>query len=273
MQILKRTFQFYIFSNIHVALAVTCLVKITLIGEGISENYTPLFVFFSTVVAYNLIRFFRFSDLPRWIRTWLKGNRKILYALTITSSIAVLILTFQMQIKALLWLFPFAVFTIFYGLPLPFKKGSLRNLPGIKIFLISISFAGITVFFPLVQNDFLINSNVWIIFIQRFVFVVLITLPFDIRDMKNDLESLKTIPQKYGVINTKLFGILLAIVFFSMEFLKDQKDSNDIRIVLIVSIISVLFLILANEKQVKYYSSFWVEAIPIYWLLVLTFFV
>ncbi len=268
MQFLKRTFQFYIFSNIHVALAVTCLVKITLVGEGISENYTPLFVFFSTVVAYNLIRFFRFSDLPRWIRTWLKGNRKILYGLTITSSIVVLILTFQMQIKALLWLFPFAVFTIFYALPLPFKKGPLRNLPGIKIFLISISFAGITVFFPLVQNDILINSNAWVIFIQRFVFVVLITIPFDIRDMNNDIESLKTLPQKYGAINIKLFGFLLGVVFFSMEFLKDQMNSNDINIVLIISVVSVLFLIFANEKQVKYYCSFWVEAIPIYWFLI-----
>lgn len=268
MQFFKRTFQFYIFSNIHVALAVTCLVKITLLEVGVLENNTSLFVFFSTVVAYNLIRFFRFSDLPRWIRTWLKGNKKILFGLTITSSIAVLMLTFQMQIKALLWLFPFAVFTIFYALPLPFKKGPLRNLPGIKIFLISISFSGITVLFPLVQNDILINSNTWIIFIQRFIFVILITIPFDIRDMNNDMESLKTLPQKFGVMRVKVFGFLLGVIFFAMEFFKNQIDSTDINIVLIISVISVLFLMFATKKQVKYYSSFWVEAIPIFWLMI-----
>lgn len=272
MQFLKKTFQFYIFSNIHVALAVSCLIKITLLGADISENYTPLFVFFSTLVAYNLIRFFRYSDLPKWIRTWLKGNQRVLIGLTLASSIAVLLLTFKMQFKALLWLFPFGVFTIFYALPLPFKKGPLRNLPGIKIFLISISFAGITVLFPLVQNDIVINSNTWVIFIQRFIFIVLITIPFDIRDINNDMESLKTLPQKFGIINVKLFGFLLGVIFFSLEFLKVSMNSYDVNIVLMISVISVLFLIFASDKQVKYYSSFWVEAIPIYWFLALILF-
>lgn len=272
MQFLKRIFQFYIFSNIHVAIAVACLVKITLFGAGIFENYTPLFVFFSTIVAYNLIRFFRYSDLPKWVRTWLKGNQKLLIGLTIVSSVAVLYLTFKMQFKALLWLFPFGVFTIFYALPLPFKKGPLRNLPGIKIFLISVAFAGITVLFPLVQNDIVINSNSWVIFIQRFIFIVLITIPFDIRDLNNDMESLKTLPQKFGIVNVKLIGFLLGVLFFSLEFLKASMNTFDVNIVLIISAVSVLFLIFASEKQVKYYSSFWVESIPIYWYLALILF-
>jgi len=74
-------------------------------------------------------------------------------------------------------------------------------------------------------------------------------------------------------MKVKLFGFLLGLIFFSMEFLKDQMDSNNINRVLIVSVISVLFLIFAKEKQVKYYSSFWVEAIPIYWFLAMTLFV
>jgi len=268
MKFLKNAFQFYIFSNIHVALAVSCLVKITLLEHDIHENYTVLFVFFSTIVAYNLIRFFRFSDLPRWIRTWLKGHQKILYALTGISSIAVLFLIFQIRFKALLWLIPFGVFTIFYGLPLPFKNSPLRKVPGVKIFLIAISFAGISVLFPILQNDIIINSHVWITFFQRFFFVILITIPFDIRDLHNDLESLKTIPQTFGIIKAKLIGILFGLLFLFMEFLKSDLESNAMIIALIVSVISLSFLIGSKEKQAKYYSSFYVEAIPISWFLI-----
>jgi len=32
-----------------------------------------------------------------------------------------------------------------------------------------------------------------------------------------------------------------------------------------VGIVTTLFLAFANEKRTKYYTSFWVESIPIFW--------
>lgn len=267
MQFFNRFFQFYIFSNIHVALGAFCLVKITLLPYDIVENNTALFVFFSTIIAYNFIRFFRILEVVKWFSDWLNNNKKTLYILTFLSILAVVFLIFKMQLKALLWLLPFSLFTLFYVVPLPFKNKSLRKISGIKLFLIAFSYAGITVLFPLVQNDILITTNVWITFVQRFIFIVLIAIPFDIRDLHCDNESLKTLPQMIGVKNAKRIGIIFGLLFVLAEFLKFPIVVRGIIIVLIVSVLSSLFLINSKEIQSKYYSSFWVEAIPIFWFL------
>lgn len=269
MQILKRFFQFYVFSNIHVAIGTFCLVKITLLTYDVLENYTALFVFFSTIIAYNFIRFYRISTIVNWFTDWLKNNKITLYVLIGVSVASVGLLMFKFQIKAFLWLLPFVVCTFFYVVPLPFKNSSLRNVAGIKLFLIALSFAGITVFFPLVQNNIEIDFSVWITFVQRFLFIVLITIPFDIRDLYIDSESLKTLPQIFGVKKIKSIGVFLGIVFVLLEFLKEPIDNMELMLLAIVSITSILLLINSKEKQTKYYSAFWVESLPIFWFLLI----
>ena len=54
------------------------------------------------------------------------------------------------------------------------------NLYMKNLFLIAFCFAGITVLFPLVQNGVGITLVVWLLFLQRIFFVLLITIPFDI---------------------------------------------------------------------------------------------
>jgi len=269
MQFIKRFFQFYIFSNIHVAVGVFCLVKITLLSYNISENNTALFVFFSTIIAYNFIRFLRISDIVNWFTDWMENAKSALYALIVFSILAVIILAFSIQIKAFLWLIPFGIFTFFYGFPFPFKNIPLRNIAGVKLFLIAISFAGITVLFPLVQNNIEINLNVWITFIQRFLFIVLVAIPFDIRDLHIDSKSLKTLPQMVGVKKAKMIGVLLGVLFVMLEFFKEFIDQKQLIVILVVSIVSVLFLMNSTKKQSKYYSAFWVETLPIFWFLLM----
>ena len=269
MQFLKKFFELYIFSNIHVAIGTFCLVKITLFSYGISENGSAFFVLFSTIIAYNFIRFYRIPEITNWFSDWLKSNQKILYTITFISILSVIYFAQSLQFKALLWLIPFSVLTLFYVVPFPFKNISLRNIGGIKLFLIAISFAGITVLFPLVQNDMAINFDVWIVFIQRFLFILLITLPFDIRDLNVDSQSLKTLPQTVGVKKTKMIGVLLGVLVFNLEFLKQPIEVNQLIALLIVCVLSILFLINSKKKQSKYYSAFWVESLPIFWFLLI----
>lgn len=271
MDFLKRFFQFYIFSNIHVALGTYCLVKITLLEHHIDENTTPLFVMFSTIVSYNFIRFFRMNEIVGWFSSWMKRVKNTLYILTFISVLIVVFLAFKIQIKAFLWLFPFALFTFFYGLPLPIKNKALRDVSGMKLFLIALSYAGITVFFPLIQNNVEIDVNSWITFAQRFLFIVLITIPFDIRDLHVDSKSLKTLPQSVGVKKSKGIGVLFGLLFVMLAFFKQPIDQKQLITTLIVNMVSILFLINAKDKQSKYYAAFWVESIPIFWLLIVIF--
>ena len=71
MQLLKRIFDFYIYSNIHVALAGFCITKITLIKFGNVESYTPYFVALSILVSYNFIRYYEIKTSHlTWFKSW-----------------------------------------------------------------------------------------------------------------------------------------------------------------------------------------------------------
>jgi hypothetical protein len=83
---------------------------------------------------------------------------------------------------------------------------------------------------------------------------------------------LQTVPQQIGVKRTKILGILLLIPFYFLEFLKSNFDEKQLIINLILVVLISLFLLFANEKRSRYYTSFWVESVPIlWWLMVLLF--
>ncbi|MCF6351085.1 MAG: hypothetical protein L3J23_08685 [Flavobacteriaceae bacterium] len=270
MKELRNILNFYIFSNIHVALASFCLTKITLLEIGISENITALFVFFSTLVSYNFIRFLKSEKEINWFQEWSQIAKSNLRILTVAGLLFIIYFTFQLRLKAILVLFPFLIFTIFYVFPM--QKYAIRNIAGLKLFLIAISWAGVTVLFPLVQNFIIPRAVDYIIFLQRFLFVAVITIPFDIRDLDMDSEKLKTLPQQFGIKKSKFIGLLFLVLFLVLIFFKSTFCLNSILILVIIAIISGLFLMKSTAKQHKYYSAFFVESIPIIWLVLILFF-
>ena len=189
MGTLKRIFDFYIFSNIHVAFAAFCLTKITLIENEIESNLLPFFVLFSTIVSYNLIRFYNASEHKIWLAVFIKKNKNALLGLTFLCLGILIYQSFFLNFKAIISLIPFGFLTLFYVIPFPWNKSNsftLRSVAFLKLFLIAISYAGITVLFPLINYRIEVESNEIITFIQRFLFIVAITIPFDIRDLNFD---------------------------------------------------------------------------------------
>jgi 4-hydroxybenzoate polyprenyltransferase len=104
------------------------------------------------------------------------------------------------------------------------KKGlRLRDLNWIKIFLIAIVWAYVTVILPILE----VRAVQWadlLILLERMVFIFMITLPFDIRDLKvDDFNNVKTIPAVYGIPKTMqlvlfsfLFSMLLVIINYAI---------------------------------------------------------
>lgn len=274
MQLLKKIIDFYIFSNIHVALAGFCLTKITLLKFGFTTSISPLFVAFSIILSYNFIRFYEIkTNRLGWLKHWFMKQIKVLIALSITSILGLIYLLFftEFKLNSLVIVLPFAFMTFFYVIPI-FKIGSLevsfRNFPGIKIFSIAIAWAGISVLFPLCQEGFKFNQSVFIEFIQRILILIAITLPFDIRDVQSDSEELKTIPQVLGVHNTKIIGTLLLVFFVLLGFVVQ----TNLITTFIIAIVTGLFLWFSTVNKSRYYASFWVEAIPIFWFYLIVLF-
>ncbi len=266
MKLFKRIFDFYIFSNIHVALAAFCLVKITLMYFGIQEYSSALFVFFSTILSYNFIRYFNISKLETKTSHWIKTHHKSLVLLNGLSFIGFVYFIFSLRLESIVLLIPFFFATIFYIVPMYPAHKNLRSIATLKLFLIAFAWAGVTVLFPIVQNEAYFSNVVWVLFLQRFLIILAITIPFDLRDLNYDKIDLKTLPQLIGIKKSKYIGIFAVILFFTFSFFY-QNQTNQILINLTISLVSVVALYYSSENQSKYYSSFWVEGIPILWFL------
>ena len=267
MVLLKKYFNFYIYSNIHVAIAVMCLTKITLLQFDISENLSPIFVFFSTILSYNAIRFINISKIRQVAATWIKSYRVALLILNTISFLALIIIAYYIELESIIVLIPFVLATTLYISPFRIWKLNLRDVPGLKLFLIAFSWAGVTVLFPIVQNELTITNNIILLFFERFLFVVAITIPFDIRDIDYDNPKLFTLPQVIGIKKSKIVGIISIVLFLLIGYYRFKAFENSILVIFLVTIISSLLIGFSSKNQSNYYSSFWLEGIPIIWFI------
>jgi len=269
---LKNLLDFYIFSNIHVAIAGFCITKVTLLKYEISESITPLFVGLSIIISYNFIRYYEIkTNKINWLKNWYFKHQNWLLIVSILSSIWLVYITFftSFYLNSLLILLPFAFMTFFYVIPI-IRIGkvefSFRNFPFIKIFSIAISWAGISVLFPLFEAEIKFTFDVYLEFIQRILILIVITIPFDIRDMNVDSKSLKTLPQIAGLKKIKIIGTGLLLIFILMSFLRINDLNSEMIVLIFTSILTGLLLWFSSPKNSRYYTSFWVESIPIVWL-------
>ncbi|MCD2260461.1 UbiA prenyltransferase family protein [Psychroserpens luteolus] len=273
MRVLKTILDFYINSSIHVALAVYALSWLTLLQFDIAyDEHILYFIFFSTVTGYNFIKYF---GLAKFHHRSLAGWLKAIQVFSLFSFIALVYYVFKLEKQTLIYVSLFGVMTFLYAIPLVPKKifldkqQNLRSISGLKIYIIALVWAGVTVFLPLLNNEYPISYDVIITTIQRFLFVIALMLPFEIRDLVYDSLKLSTIPQRIGILKTKLLGFVLLILFFILEFFKDEMNQDRLLIHIIITIVTLVMVLFARENQNKYYSAFWVESLPIWWLVLL----
>ena len=266
MKFLKEIFDFYINSSLHIALAAFSLVKVTLLPLGIYENTTPLFVFFSTMFAYNFIKFYQVQRrVPFVIRP--EFRRFPVYLLNLIALGMVLWLGWQLKAATLPVLIPLLIITLFYAVPFRVGKKNLRNVAGLKLFLIALVWAGTTVLLPLIQNGVSLERTAGICFLQRLVLIFAVTIPFDIRDLGSDHEHLKTLPQMFGIQQSKIIGAVLLLIFFLLSFVKGNAFPGERIVEGGIALIGFLFLWFSNKEQSRYYTAFWIDAIPVFWFL------
>lgn len=276
MALLKQIFNFYIDSSIHVAFAVFALSWVTLLEFGIPYDRAVLyFIFFASITGYNFVKYFGLARFHhRSLTNWLK----LIQVFSLMCFIGMCYFALKLELISLVVILGFGVVTFLYAIPflpnkiLYDKHKNLRNVSGLKVYIIALVWAGVTVVLPLLNNHVPLDTNVVVTGFQRFVFVTVLMFPFEIRDLNYDSLKLATIPQQIGIKNTKMVGVLLLMLFFLLEFLKPQLNVEHTVSLLITMFVTLMFLIFANRNQGRYYSSFWVEGIPLVWLLLLLVF-
>ena len=265
MRSLKRLFDFYIDSSLHVAFAVAALTLITQLYIAAYNLYLILFVFLSTVVMYNFIKY---GSGGKYYFI-LKSN--YLRQIQLLSLFCLLILgfiLFKLSLPILLLVGSFGLLSLLYVIPFTFKKYNLRAVYGLKVFVVVFCWAGVSVFLPVVAAGISIDFKVWIWFTQRSIFVLVIMLPFEIRDLRFDNKNLGTIPQLLGVKKTKWLGSFLMLVFWMLSFLKTTVTPDELleNTLIVFAVVGMLWL--SKKNQSSYFSSFFVESLPIIWLAI-----
>ncbi|MFC4721409.1 hypothetical protein ACFO5O_03680 [Geojedonia litorea] len=273
MKVLKQIFDFYINSSIHVALSVFSLAWITLLEFNLPYDESVLyFIFYATITGYNFVKYFGIAKFHhRSLANWLK----IIQLFSLLCFILLGYYAIRLEVKTLIYISIFGFVTFLYAIPFLPKhlfmdeKQNLRSIGGLKVYVIALVWAGVTVFIPVINANYPLDLNVCITALQRFLLVVALMLPFEIRDLNYDSLKLSTIPQLIGVNRTKFLGLLLLLGFCLMEFLKDNLNAIHVVSACVVGLVTLILICFSRQDQGKYYSGFWVEGIPIVWLLLI----
>ena len=265
MTIIKKIFDFYLDASIHVALAIFSLVHVTALTLNINVSLELyFFIFFGSISCYNFVKF------------GVEAEKYILVANTYHKNIqffsfgCLLVAGYQLFFlseRVFIGLFILAAITGLYALPVLPKNKNFRSFSGLKILIVAAVWAGATVMLPAISVLDDISWNVKVEALQRFLFVLILLVPFEIRDLKYDSATLKTLPQRVGVKGAKMIGYSWTILFYAATFLKTDLDTAHIIVKTILFLVLMLMIFKTKLDQQKYFSSFWVEAIPLFWWL------
>ena len=267
MRVFKLIFDFYIKGSIHVGLSCYALVRMTQHMFHISyEDSIAHFAFFGTIVGYNFVKY---DALARVKKIQMRNELKAIALFSFCCFILVGYYFFQLQRVTQIVAVVFLSITLLYTLPFFPTKRNARNWAGVKIYIVALCWVGVTLGLPILNAEIPITADFYLKCLQRFILIFVLVLVFEIIDLANDDPHLKTVSQQIGVRRTKLLGLLLLLPFYFLEFLKSNFDKNQLVVNLLLVIMISLFLIFANDKRSKYYTSFWVESIPIVWWMLL----
>jgi 4-hydroxybenzoate polyprenyltransferase len=221
-------------------------------------------IFFATLFEYNLHRLITVLTNKKAINSdkhsWVKKHLKMFYLLVLISIVGFSIAILQAKMEVLLTLMPIAVLTLFYSTPISKRTEAtmrLRQIPFIKIFLISFVWSAVTILLPLVQSEKTFNHiHIFVVLLERFLFIFAITVPFDIRDMVADANSgLKTLPLLIGKRKSIALATIL-LFFFIVISLVHYLLTNQLFIFMafiVSSLTTLVFIMDTNIKNLRLY--------------------
>lgn len=267
MRLWKSIFSFYVQSSIHVALAICALTAITVLSYDLPWDFWRfVFIFTASITGYNFAKFAGKAGLHHQSLTW---NLKEIQIFSLCCFLLLIFASFKQSSLFLMINGVLALLTVFYSIPLFRKPHGLRQLGGLKIFIIAAVWVGATLWLPLADHEPLLSWDILGRSFSYFVFVLALILPFEIRDLKYDRPSLGTFPQRFGVAKTRVFGYLLLVVFVLLNFFIPSVNTHQFIISLVIALLVAVFIAFSKSSNSDYYASFWVESVPVVWFVLL----
>lgn len=212
-----------------------------------------------SLTAYNFVKYAKIAKL---YHRSLTTNLRTIQVLSLTAFIAFIWQLLLLTINEVILLALVGFLTLAYAVPLASQKPNLRTIKGLKIFIIAIVWTLITVLLPLITSS-IGFTELMILSFHRMLWVLVLLVPFEIRDLNYDPEELSTLPQLLGVKTTKLIGFALLVIQYFVGYWFFDFGLVEA----FISLITGLLLLFSYRQQRVFYSSIGVEAIPILWFM------
>ena len=283
---LRQGIDLLLFSNFYIALCAVAQALVTYQLLKVKHDiYVLGLLFSSTLALYNFSIVLSKPKNPESSTSarvrWIFSHYRLMISISIIAVFSIIPLSLFLSTSSKILLLALALISISYNLPLfsiQDKKFRLRNIPGIKLFLIASVWALSCVLLPIFELEsnkvisLSINDTILLI-AKSFLFFAAIAVPFDIRDIYQDkLYELKTIPVLFGEKWSLLIcqGFLGAYLFLLILF-NDQFDFDVIGLSL--TIILCGWLIFKSKwKKNEYYYFLFLDGILILQYLMLILF-
>jgi 4-hydroxybenzoate polyprenyltransferase len=271
MRWLKQALELFIYGNIWISFAALGLYWQTqaLVFGRLGFDRLALFVFCATVFLYCL---HRLGGLKRVTSTnsnqrwgFILHYKNYLQVFSYVTGIASLILYAGLSHSLILGIAAPAVLSFAYALPIFPNRQRLRDIPGVKIFVLSITWSWVTVGLPILAGHAFGQHAVFPMLLERAFFIFSLAMVFDIRDMVFDkTQQAITLPVYFGVKKAKFISYLtmgLAILMTSLNCYLDTYSFGVGCTLVFTMLLGVFTLAFAKESLPEYYFSIWTDGI------------
>jgi hypothetical protein len=249
-----------------VAFSVISLLAITFFEFGWPVNY-PLFVFVfcSTLLTYNFIKYTTTASSYYHVQgKRLKSIRALSFFCGFMSVCSCAFLPLST-----LWLALFlGLLSFFYVIPVTSKFQGFRNIKYVKSIIVAVVWASVVVVLPVSVFNIYFTLDLFIFWCVMFCWVLATLIPFEIRDLPWDNPSMRTLPQILGVKGAKRVAYVAVGCVFVLELLGHGWRWSAMTDTGLICVMVLSTLWYTKPVQSKYFASFWVESLAIFWFFI-----
>ena len=226
-------------------------------SEGTLNWNIAWFTFSSTWMVYLFHRLYKsrhnqLYDAP--MRFWVASKFHVLFRLMIVLILLSMFTCWRLHpgVYQFLFLGCIAMLCVFYVVP--FFGRSLRDIPFLKSVLLAFVWSAQLIIFPHLGNHFHLID--WSEFMGWMLFFFAVSIPYDVRDIRDDEKKMNTLPQWLGPNASLSLGIALIILFAIISAKINLINGENYGSLLILSVLIGLLIHARKKRSFFFYVFF-----------------
>ncbi len=251
---MKSVFKTFIYGAVFISLCTValCMETSLLLGLPFNSFSFYLVVFSATLGQYNIHYYIkRTANVTSDRFFWSIQHKEIHLVFNLIGAIGLIVGLTGLKPKNFIVLGIIAIITILYSFPfLPFKhKKRLKDFGLLKIVTLSYVWTLITVWFPMITLT-KVTKNFELVFVQRFVFIFILCLAFDIRDVVSDRkEGIHTVPVSIGRKWSYWLVNVLLVLYVGISFWQFRSTGRFMHFNAMVASVLVTYFVIDYSKK------------------------